>query len=50
MEEQPIQSAEEQLRAIGDMFDEYQEALSDGDWEKAGAIMSEIEEQVGQMP
>src|SRR5699024_12064306 len=23
-EEQPIQSAEEQLRAIGDMFDEYQ--------------------------
>src|SRR5699024_7300032 len=49
-EEQPIQSAEEQLREIGDMFDEYQDALSDGDWEKAGAIMKEIEGQLGEMP
>lgn len=39
----PIIDAEESLQELGTLFDDYQKALSDGDWVKAGEIMEEIE-------
>lgn len=42
--ETPIMNAEESLLEIGILFDAYQEALSDGDWAKAGEIMEQLEE------
>lgn len=40
----PLAGAEEILQNFSNLFDEYQEALSNGDWEEAGKIMSEIED------
>jgi len=42
-EPEPILGADELLDEISELFDAYRDALSDGDWEKAGEIMSEIE-------
>jgi len=38
--------SEELLREIADLFDQYQRAMADGKWEKAGRIMTEIEERL----
>jgi len=37
---------EEILREFAELFDAYQEALADGEWEEAGKIMTEIEEKL----
>lgn len=42
-EQQPIIGAEALLQEFSDLFRQYQEALSSGDWEKAGEIMKELE-------
>ncbi|WP_188206440.1 UPF0182 family membrane protein [Alkalibacillus aidingensis] len=42
----PILNAEETLQEVSDLFNEYQQALSSGDWERAGQIMNEIEQQL----
>lgn len=39
----PLEAAEA-LMQFSDLFDGYQDALSNGDWEEAGRIMAEIEE------
>src|SRR5690625_5293475 len=39
----PILDSEELLREIGQLFDEYQEETSKGNWAKAGASMEQIE-------
>lgn len=43
MDEMPILTAEELIEALTDLFDRYQEALSDGDWSEAGRVMEELE-------
>ena len=43
IEQQPIVGAETLLQEFSDLFRQYQEALSSGDWEKAGEIMRELE-------
>lgn len=43
----PVDS-EQLLQEFSDLFGAYQEALSNGDWEKAGELMSEIEAKLGQ--
>ncbi|MUK90421.1 UPF0182 family protein [Ornithinibacillus sp. L9] len=40
---QPILGAEDQLREFAELFEAYQAALSNGNWEEAGEIMTEIE-------
>src|SRR5699024_10062477 len=50
VDEEPIESAEEQLQEIGTLFDDYQEATSEGNYEEAGSIMEEIEEKLDEMP
>lgn len=40
---EPILEAEEMLQDISGLFDEYRDAMADGQWEKAGEIMEEIE-------
>ncbi|MEI3599202.1 MULTISPECIES: UPF0182 family membrane protein [unclassified Oceanobacillus] len=40
----PLEGAEMILEQFSTLFDDYQEALSSGDWEEAGRIMAEIEE------
>lgn len=42
-EELPILDAEESLQEISTLFEQYQKALSDGDWIKAGELMEQIE-------
>ncbi|MBP3039565.1 UPF0182 family protein [Bacillaceae bacterium Marseille-Q3522] len=42
--EEPILGAEEKLRQVSDLFKQYQDALSQGNWTEAGEIMTEIEE------
>lgn len=42
-EENPIINAEETLQELGVLFDAYQEALTNGDWAKAGEIMEQLE-------
>ena len=42
-EQLPILDAEDELKEIGKLFDEYQRALSDGDWKKAGELMEELD-------
>src|SRR5699024_4761566 len=37
---------EAQLREIAKLFDEYQEAMSNQNWEEVGRIMEEIEEKL----
>ncbi|MBU5467147.1 UPF0182 family protein [Virgibacillus sp. MSJ-26] len=39
----PILGADELLDEVSELFDAYRDALSEGDWEEAGEIMSEIE-------
>ncbi|WP_431799714.1 UPF0182 family membrane protein [Halobacillus andaensis] len=46
--EEALIESEEILQEISSLFDEYQNALSSGDWEEAGAIMGEIEEQLAE--
>lgn len=43
---EPILGAEDMLREIAKQFDQYREALSQGDWQRAGEIMAEIEERL----
>ncbi|TMN22447.1 UPF0182 family membrane protein [Lentibacillus cibarius] len=40
---QPIIGAEEQLQEFSDLFKDYKQALSSGDWQKAAEIMDELE-------
>ncbi|MGP4073654.1 UPF0182 family membrane protein [Piscibacillus sp. B03] len=47
-EGQPMLDAEQTLRDVSRLFDQYQNALSNGQWERAGEIMSQIEEQLNQ--
>ncbi|WP_417891976.1 UPF0182 family protein [Virgibacillus kekensis] len=47
--EQQITGAEEQLRQVAELFDAYQQALSAGNWEKAGEIMTQIEGKLGEI-
>lgn len=42
-EQPPILNAEETLQEISDLFNAYQEALTNGNWQEAGEIMEEIE-------
>lgn len=42
-EESPILNAGETLKELSEKFDAYQNALSQGEWEKAGELMTEIE-------
>ncbi|TFJ92674.1 UPF0182 family protein [Lentibacillus salicampi] len=46
---EPIMEAEEQLQEFSDLFDSYQQALSDGNWEEAASIMSELEGQLDEI-
>lgn len=45
----PLEEAGEMLQQISTLFDDYQEALTNGDWEEAGRIMAEIEENLEMM-
>ncbi|GAB3793258.1 UPF0182 family protein [Virgibacillus kimchii] len=45
----PLQGADEILTEISDLFEEYQDAISNGDWEESGRIMSEIEARLNQV-
>lgn len=47
-QEQPIINAEQTLREISELFDQYQSALSRGEWEHAGEIMTEIENKLNE--
>lgn len=47
-EKAPILDAETTLKELSILFDEYQKALSNGDWVKAGEIMKEIEQHLQQ--
>ncbi len=40
---QPLTETDEQLQEFADLFDAYQKALSDGNWEEAGKLMTEME-------
>ncbi|MFS0672207.1 UPF0182 family protein [Ornithinibacillus sp. 179-J 7C1 HS] len=42
-EKSPILNAGETLKELSEKFDAYQNALSQGEWEKAGELMTEIE-------
>src|SRR5699024_6061979 len=44
--EEPIIEGEEMIREFANLFDQYQQALSEGDWEKAAEIMTSIEDQL----
>src|SRR5690625_939904 len=46
IEEPPALNAEDALQEAGQLFEDYQEALSNGDFEKAGAILKELEEEL----
>ncbi|WP_156289558.1 UPF0182 family membrane protein [Oceanobacillus salinisoli] len=39
----PILGADEMLQEVSDLFEQYQDALSAGDWQRAGELMTEIE-------
>ncbi|WP_082234435.1 UPF0182 family protein [Halobacillus massiliensis] len=45
---QEMIQSEEILQEISGMFDQYQEALSNGNWEEAGSIMAEIENRLAE--
>ncbi|SEQ38026.1 UPF0182 family membrane protein [Piscibacillus halophilus] len=49
-EDQPILDAEQTLRDVSQLFDQYQDALSNGQWERAGEIMKEIEDRLNETP
>jgi uncharacterized protein len=42
----PILNADEVLGEVSDLFDQYQKALTEGDWQKAGEIMSQLEQRL----
>src|SRR5699024_1031848 len=42
-EEPPSSDAEESIQKASQLFDDYQKAVSNGDFEKAGAILEELE-------
>ncbi|MFC2949779.1 UPF0182 family membrane protein [Virgibacillus sediminis] len=46
---QPIMESEEILREVSDLFDAYQNALSSGNWEEAGSIMTDIENRLSEL-
>ncbi|MEW9677115.1 UPF0182 family protein [Lentibacillus sp. L22] len=46
--QEPLSEADQQLEEFAKTFDDYQKALSDGDWEKAGKLMKQIEDQLGE--
>lgn len=43
----PFEDAEGLLQEVSDLFNEYQQATADGEWEEAGRIMAEIERLLG---
>lgn len=43
VEEPPMLNAEESIQQAGELFEAYQDALSEGDFAKAGAILEELE-------
>ncbi|MFA1818789.1 UPF0182 family protein [Virgibacillus oceani] len=45
----PAEGADEILIELSDLFEAYQEAMSNGDWAEAGSIMEEIEARLNQM-
>ncbi|WP_226376858.1 UPF0182 family membrane protein [Oceanobacillus halotolerans] len=45
----PITDAEEMLTEFADLFDAYQEALSQGNWQEAAELLTEMEEQVNEV-
>ncbi|SDJ79537.1 UPF0182 family protein [Sediminibacillus albus] len=45
---QEILNSEEVLQELSSLFDQYQQALSAGNWEEAGAIMSQIEDRLSE--
>lgn len=47
-EVEPILGAEELLGELAKLFEDYQNALSEGKWEEAGKIMTEIEKRMNQ--
>jgi len=47
-EDLPILSADEQLQEISELFDAYQQAISDRNWAEAGELMEEIERRLSQ--
>ncbi|MFC7321301.1 UPF0182 family protein [Halobacillus campisalis] len=47
-EEQALGESAEMLEELSSLFDNYQDALSSGNWEEAGAIMSEIEDRLNE--
>ncbi|HLQ74361.1 MAG TPA: UPF0182 family protein [Bacillota bacterium] len=46
--DEPILDADERLSELSNMFEAYQDALSEGDYEKAGKILKDIESQLGE--
>ncbi|WP_240510205.1 UPF0182 family membrane protein [Virgibacillus profundi] len=47
--EETISGSEEILTELSGMFDEYQQALSEGNWEEAGKVMAEIESRLNEV-
>ncbi len=45
-EQPPILDAEATLREISELFDQYQKAVSEGNWIEAGEIMDEIQKRL----
>ncbi|WP_010529181.1 UPF0182 family protein [Lentibacillus jeotgali] len=45
----PIMEAEQQLQEFSDLFDSYQQALSEGNWQEAADIMSELESKLDEI-
>ncbi|MBY7143153.1 UPF0182 family protein [Virgibacillus sp. NKC19-3] len=45
-QEQPISESDELLQEFSDLFNSYQDALAEGDWNKAAEIMTEIEDKL----
>lgn len=45
----PLEEANELLNEVSDLFEQYQNALSNGDWQEAADVMTQIEEQLAEM-
>lgn len=45
----PFEGAEETLDTLSTLFDDYQAAMAESDWEEAGRIMAEIDELLGNL-
>ncbi len=48
-EDLPMEHSDEVLSEVSDLFDAYQEALSNGDWEKSAEMMREIEAKLNEI-